>query len=156
MITYQGIKPKKATKGSNGYDVFAQHIYIKNGDLCIDLGLKMQWDSSEGIHAFLVPRSSLSKFPFSVPNSFGVADSDYSGTYKMILRHDYLYITEYSERTGVIKGHLKWDENELRQDSSPYSVGDRCGQFLFLKDFDIDFFEGDIEGDRGGFGSTGK
>ncbi len=70
--------PKRATKGSAGYDFFAPFAFnLKpNDNLKVPTGIRVKID--EGYFLALVPRSSLGfKYRMHLFNTIGIIDSDY-------------------------------------------------------------------------------
>lgn len=139
-INESAIIPKKATKGSAGYDLFAcldHDVQIKIGDLVdIPCGVSMELPSSN-YAAFIFPRSGLGfKYGIVLSNGVGVIDSDYRGEIRVSL-----------SRIAV---------------GDPYLIknGDRIAQMVIMKVENVKFglvesLENTIRG-KNGFGSTGK
>ena len=77
--TYNDIQlPKRATKGSMGYDFFAPaSISIApGGSIVIDTGIKCQLDDDKGL--FIFPKSGLGfKHKVHLANTVGIIDADY-------------------------------------------------------------------------------
>lgn len=76
-------KPKRATKGSAGYDFIAnEDITIKAGETVkFDTGVKVEMESDDVL--LLFPRSSLGfKYKLQLDNTVGVIDSDFKDTIK--------------------------------------------------------------------------
>lgn len=72
--------PKRATKGSAGYDFYAPvDITLKPGEIkLIPTGIRAKIE--DGYVLFLLPRSSLGfKYRMQLNNTVGVIDSDYYG-----------------------------------------------------------------------------
>ena len=78
---YEGIKlPKRATKGSAGYDFFAPYAFdlYPGEETLIPLGIRVYMQPGEVLQ--ILPRSGLGfKFYVRLANSTGVIDSDYYG-----------------------------------------------------------------------------
>lgn len=76
---YDNIKlPKRATKGSAGYDFFAPFdlVFDYNCSFKFPTGIKCQMD--DNVVLILVPRSGLGfKYRLSLDNTLGVIDADY-------------------------------------------------------------------------------
>lgn len=130
------IIPKKATKGSSGYDLYTPYAFdinpgvIKTIDIGIRIGLRI------GYEAQIRPRSGLAaKHGITVLNSPGTIDSDYKGNIGVIL------------------------VNHSRQVCF-FDRGDRIAQMVISRILEAELIEKevDVNGDRGesGFGSTGK
>lgn len=77
--TYEDIiLPKRATKGSAGYDFYCPFdIEVKKGEMLrIPLGIRVQME--EGYVLNLYPRSSMGfKYQMMLANTTGIIDSDY-------------------------------------------------------------------------------
>lgn len=99
----------------------------------ITLGLAME--IPKGYMLMLAPRSSMSKTPLIIPNSFGVIDADYRGEIKAILHNtsDTPYLIQKGDR--LVQGIL-------------VPVG-------ALKLLEVDELTETVRG-TGGIGSTGK
>lgn len=84
--------PKKATKGSAGFDLRADllvdNITINPGESClVNTGTSLELP--EGTCAMVLPRSGLAlKKSITIPNSPGLIDSDYRGDICVILRNE--------------------------------------------------------------------
>ena len=108
--------PSLATKGSNGYDLTAVEIKFEedqfglNNLMVCNTGLAIQ--IPEGFTGFLMPRSSVSKYPFSLANGIGLLDRDFLGS--VVLKFRY---------TGNTNIH--WTR-------CGYMVGERIGQLVVV------------------------
>ena len=134
---YDNIKlPKRATKGSAGYDFFAPaNIALAPGEgIKIPTGIRSQME--EGWVLKCYPRSGLGfKFRLQLNNTVGIIDSDYY----------------YSSNEGHIMAKLTNDSRENKNVS--VSAGDGFMQGIFVE-YGITY-DDDAEGIRdGGFGST--
>lgn len=72
------IIPKRATKGSAGYDFFAPHDFMlaPGASIKISTGIRVQLDDDKFLA--LYPRSGLGfKFRVQLDNTVGIIDSDY-------------------------------------------------------------------------------
>lgn len=129
--------PKKASKGSAGYDLRADiinNITINPGEsVLVSTGTSMELN--EGVCAFILPRSGLAyRNGITVPNSPGLIDSDFRGDICVILRNE---------------------SNE------PFTIqdGDRIAQLMIVSFITPSFISVDELGHStrgsGGFGSTG-
>ena len=70
--------PKRATKGSAGYDIFTPiNLKLKAGDsIVIPTGLKIALDSDKFL--MIVPRSGMGfKYQIGLANTVGIIDQDY-------------------------------------------------------------------------------
>ena len=125
--------PKRATRGSSGYDFFLPYSLLlqSTGTAIVPTGIRAEIEP--GWCLILMPRSGLGfKYGLRLINTIGNIDSDYF----------------YSENEGHIKAKLKTDVNiSLRE-------GDRFMQGVFMPH---GLTQSDcVDGIRdGGFGSTG-
>lgn len=136
---YDAIKlPKRATKGSAGYDFFTPETFtLKPGEtIKIPTGIRV-WMEPEWVLK-LYPRSGLGfKFRLQLNNTVGIIDSDYY----------------YSSNEGHIFCKITNDSNENK--TVELSRGDGFCQGIFLE-YGITL-DDDADGIRdGGFGSTSK
>lgn len=130
--------PKRSTKESAGYDVFAPfNIHLDPGkDIKIPTGIRAYMQKGEVLMAF--SRSGLGfKYYTRLANTVGIIDSDYY----------------YSDNEGHIWIKLRNEGNK----SLFIKQGDAFAQFIFMPFLlaDGDSFE-DGEERNGGFGSTTK
>ena len=139
-IRESAILPKRATKGSAGYDLFAcldSDICIKKGDLVkIPCGIAIELPSDKYV-ALIFARSGLGiKHGISLANGVGVVDSDYRGEIQV----------------GLCK--IAGDEDYIIKN------GDRIAQLVITEISCINFKLvknlSNSERNQGGFGSTGK
>lgn len=136
---YQGIQlPKRATKGSAGYDFFApQHFSLEPGKtITIPTGIRVQMEDGWVLKCY--PRSGLGfKFRLQLNNTVGIIDSDYY----------------FSENEGHIFVKMTNDSNEAKIVN--ISTGTAFMQGIFVE-YGITY-DDDVEEIRnGGFGSTSK
>ncbi len=130
--------PKRGTKESAGYDVFAPFdIFLKAGeDIKVPTGIRSYMRKGEVLLAF--PRSGLGfKYYARLANTIGVIDSDYY----------------YSDNEGHIAIKIR---NEGKEDLL-IKQGDAFCQMIFMPFLLVDgdsFEEGEER--NGGFGSTTK
>ena len=136
---YEDIKlPKRATKGSAGYDFYAPvSITLKPGEtIKVPTGIRaeMEWDWVLKIY----PRSGLGfKFRLQLNNTVGIIDSDYF----------------YSDNEGHIFVKITNDTNEGKTVEIPGGTGFAQGIFL---EYGITVDDDATEIRNGGFGSTTK
>ena len=144
--TYEGVEevynniklPKRATKGSAGYDYFAPfEINLKPGEtIKIPTGLRAYME--EGWVLKNYPRSGLGfKFRLQLNNTVGIIDSDYY----------------YSSNEGHIMSKITNDTNENKVVT--VKKGDGFMQGIFLE-YGITYDDEVSEVRDGGFGSTTK
>lgn len=137
-VEYEIKKPKRSTKKSAGYDIFAPiDISLKpNEEIKVPTGLRVYMQDGEFLE--IVPRSGLGfKYYTRLANTVGIIDSDYY----------------YSDNEGHIWVKIR---NEGNKDIF-INQGDAFCQAIFkpfLLADDDDFENG--EDRNGGFGSTTK
>ena len=136
---YDNIKlPKRATKGSAGYDFFAPaDINLKPGEtIKIPTGIRAQ--INDGWVLKIYPRSGLGfKFRLQLNNTVGIIDSDYYN----------------SDNEGHIFCKITNDSNEGK--TVCVKAGEGFCQGIFVE-YGITF-DDDVSDERnGGFGSTTK
>jgi len=125
--------PTQGTPGSAGYDMTAVSMERKNGLIVYDTGIAIEIPA--GHVGLLFQRSSVYKTGLSLANAVGVIDADYRGSISMIFNVGY-------------------------GGCSPYHVGDRIGQIVFVPVPAVELVESDELSETargaGGYGSTGK
>lgn len=136
---YEDLKlPKRATKGSAGYDFYTPiHILLKPGEtLKVPTGIRCEMNSRWVL--MIYPRSGLGfKFRLQLNNTVGVIDSDYF----------------YSDNEGHIFIKITNDSNEDKTIDVAPGQGFAQGIFMqygLVEDDDV------TEKRNGGFGSTTK
>ena len=136
---YEDLKlPKRATKGSAGYDFYTPiHILLKPGEtLKVPTGIRCEMNSRWVL--MIYPRSGLGfKFRLQLNNTVGVIDSDYF----------------YSDNEGHIFIKITNDSNEDKTIDVAPGQGFSQGIFMqygLVEDDDV------TEERNGGFGSTTK
>ena len=136
---YDDIKlPKRATKGSAGYDFYAPFdITLAPGEtIKIPTGIRA-WMEEEYVLK-LYPRSGLGfKFRLQLNNTVGIIDSDYY----------------YSDNEGHIFAKITNDSNENKTVSIAKQTGFMQGIFV---EYGITVDDDATEIRNGGFGSTTK
>lgn len=136
---YDGIKlPKRATKGSAGYDFYLPlHLNFIDGDsIKFPTGIRVKME--EGWVLKMYPRSGLGfKYRLQFDNTVGIIDSDYY----------------YSDNEGHIHAKMMSDNRESRV--LILEQGEAFAQGIFVE-FGITE-DDDVSAIRnGGFGSTSK
>ncbi|MDL2301938.1 deoxyuridine 5'-triphosphate nucleotidohydrolase [Lachnospiraceae bacterium OttesenSCG-928-D06] len=134
---YQEIKlPKRATRGSAGYDFFAPEDFSLEPGETIKIPTGIRCSMEEGWVLHLYPRSGLGfKYRLQLNNTVGIIDSDYF----------------YADNEGHIFAKLTNDSNEGK--SLTLKKGEGFMQGIFLE-YGI-VTDDDTSGIRkGGFGST--
>ena len=134
---YDNIKlPRRATKGSAGYDFFApMNIELKPSEtIKIPTGIRVKIDDGWVLKCY--PRSGLGfKYRLQLNNTVGIIDSDYY----------------YSDNEGHIFAKITNDTNENK--TVNINAGDRFMQGVFVE-YGITV-DDEVENVRnGGFGST--
>ena len=136
---YDGIKlPKRATKGSAGYDFYAPFdIMLKPGEtIKIPTGIRSSME--DGWVLKIYPRSGLGfKYRLQFNNTVGIIDSDYY----------------FSDNEGHIMIKITNDSNEGK--TVEVKKGDGFAQGIFVE-YGITFDDDVSEERNGGFGSTTK
>lgn len=136
---YEDIKlPKRATKGSAGYDFFAPFTFTLQPGETIKIPTGIRAKMEENWVLKLYPRSGLGfKYRLQLNNTVGIIDSDYY----------------YSDNEGHIFAKITNDSNEDKTVTVDAGSGFMQGIFL---EYGITV-DDDAEGIRnGGFGSTTK
>ena len=134
----QILLPKRATKGSAGYDFFSpQHFSLEPGKtITIPTGVRVEME--EGWVLKCYPRSGLGfKFRLQLNNTVGIIDSDYF----------------YSDNEGHIFVKLTNDSNEGKIVNINTGVAFMQGIFV---EYGITYDDEVEEVRNGGFGSTTK
>lgn len=137
LCEYEDITiPRRATKGSAGYDFFAPFSFILEPQETIKIPTGIRAKMEDNYVLLLFPRSSLGfKYRLQLDNSVGVIDSDYY--FSDNEGHIYIKLTNDSKdgKTLVIK------------------KGDAIAQGIFLP-FGITIDDSSSNIRNGGFGST--
>lgn len=134
---YESIRlPRRATRGSAGYDFFAPLAFTLAPGETIKIPTGIRAEMEEGWVLKLYPRSGLGfKYRLQLNNTVGIIDSDYF----------------YSDNEGHIFTKITNDSNEGRE--MTVNAGEGFMQGIFLE-YGITV-DDDAEGVRnGGFGST--
>lgn len=136
---YDSLKlPKRATKGSGGYDFYAPAaITLKPGETAkIPTGIRAKMEDNWVLQCY--PRSGLGfKFRLQLNNTVGIIDSDYY----------------YSDNEGHIFAKITNDTNEGKTVEIPAGTGFMQGIFM---EYGITVDDEVEEIRNGGFGSTTK
>ena len=136
---YDAIKlPKRATKGSAGYDFYAPlHIFLAPGEtIKIPTGIRCNMNEEWVLQCY--PRSGLGvKCRLQLNNTVGIIDSDYY----------------YSENEGHIFAKITNDSNENK--TVDVQLGNGFMQGIFIP-YGITVDDNTTETRNGGFGSTDK
>lgn len=130
--------PKRATKGSAGYDFFAPFdIVLKPGEtIKVPTGIRVSMEENYVLK--LYPRSGLGfKYRLQLNNTVGIIDSDYY----------------YSDNEGHIFAKITNDSNEGKTLEIKKGQGFMQGIFV---EYGITLDDDTIEVRNGGFGSTTK
>ena len=137
-LHHAAVMPKRATDGAAGFDLTAVSVkYGDGGKVFYDTGIAVEIPA--GYVGLLFQRSSVYKTGLSLCNAVGVCDADYRGSISFVFR-----ITGFGKDQGV----------------TPYKVGDRIGQIVFVPIPEVELVEADRLSETargtGGYGSTGK
>ena len=135
---YDSIKlPKRATRGSAGYDFYTPISFNLKPGQTIKIPTGIRCEMEEGWVLKIYPRSGLGfKYRLQLNNTVGIIDQDYF----------------YSDNEGHIMAKITNDTNEDK--IIELHVGDGFMQGVFVE-FGITY-DDDADGIRnGGFGSTG-
>ena len=136
---YEDIKlPKRATKGSAGYDFFAPFdiVLAPGKTIKIPTGIRAQMEDNYVLK--LYPRSGLGfKYRLQLNNTVGIIDSDYY----------------YSDNEGHIFAKITNDSNENKTVEIKKETGFMQGIFV---EYGITIDDDATETRNGGFGSTTK
>ena len=136
---YEDIKlPKRATKGSAGYDFFAPFdiVLAPGKTIKIPTGIRAQMEDNYVLK--LYPRSGLGfKYRLQLNNTVGIIDSDYY----------------YSDNEGHIFAKITNDSNENKTVEIKKETGFMQGIFV---EYGITFDDDTTSIRNGGFGSTTK
>ena len=130
--------PKRATKGSAGYDFFAPFdIVLKPGEtIKVPTGIRVSMEENYVLK--LYPRSGLGfKYRLQLNNTVGIIDSDYY----------------YSDNEGHIFAKITNDSNEGKTLEIKKGQGFMQGIFV---EYGITLDDDTVEVRNGGFGSTTK
>ncbi len=130
------ILPKRATKGSAGYDFYIPYDLTIGPNESVKIETNVRCKMNNEYVLMIFPRSSLGfKYKLQLDNTVGVVDSDYFNALNE--GHIVVAFTNWSDKTLELK------------------KGDRFAQGVFLK-FGITI-DDDVDNERtGGYGSTGK
>lgn len=136
---YERLKlPKRATKGSAGYDFYAPVTFTLKPGQTIKLPTGIRAEMEEGWVLSLYPRSGLGfQYRLQLNNTVGIIDSDYF----------------YSDNEGHIMARITNDSNEEKVLQVEQGTGFMQGiftQYGITTDDDADGIR------NGGFGSTTK
>ena len=126
--------PKRATKGSAGYDFYSPITVTLKPNQSIKIPTGIRCKIEDGYVLSLYPRSSLGfKYQMSLLNTVGIIDADYYNA---------------DNEGHIIVGIINRGDSELVINS-----GDRFVQGIFTKFFLAEEADNNIER-HGGFGST--
>lgn len=138
MIYDSIVLPKRATKGSAGYDFYSPLNFTLKPNETIKIPTGIRAEMENGWVLSLYPRSSLGfKYRIQLNNTVGIIDSDYY----------------YSDNEGHIFAKITNDSNENKILEMKQGEGFMQGIFLpfgITEDDNVDLKR------NGGFGSTGK
>lgn len=134
---YENIKlPKRATKGSAGYDFYAPFDFTLKPGETIKILTGIRCKMEEGWVLKIYPRSGLGfKYRLQLNNTVGIIDSDYY----------------YSDNEGHIMIKITNDSNENK--TVEVQKGQGFAQGIFVE-FGITYDDDTTDERNGGFGST--
>lgn len=128
--------PKRATKGSAGYDFYSPFDFTLKPQETIKIPTGIRVKMEDNYVLLLFPRSSLGfKYRLQLDNTVGVIDSDYY----------------YSDNEGHI--YIKLTNDSINENVLTVKKGDGIAQGLFLP-FGITIDDDAFKSRNGGFGST--
>lgn len=158
-IIYDNIKlPRRATKGSAGYDFFAPYRFtLTPGDtIKIPTGIRVKID--DGWFLACVPRSGLGfKYRFQLDNTIGVVDADYYSSDNE--GHIFVKATmDYKEQdtvsaTDLFSTFFEHDFSKLQPKTMTIEPGSAFVQGIFLP-YGLTVDDNATGIRNGGFGST--
>lgn len=136
---YEELKlPKRATKGSAGYDFYAPFSFTLNPGQTIKVPTGIRAKMADEWVLCLYPRSGLGfKYRLQLNNTVGIIDSDYY----------------YSDNEGHIFAKITNDSNEGKSVTVDKGTGFMQGIFM---EFGVTVDDDVTEERNGGFGSTTK
>ena len=130
--------PRRATRGSAGYDFFAPYAFSLKPGASIKVPTGIRAEMEEDWVLKLYPRSSLGfKYRMQMNNTVGIIDSDYF----------------YSDNEGHIMAKITNDSKEGKAMEISAGMGFMQGIFL---EYGITVDDDACEVRNGGFGSTTK
>lgn len=130
--------PKRATKGSAGYDFYSPIDFTLNPGETIKIATGIRAYMEEGWVLKIYPRSGLGfKYRLGLNNTVGIIDQDYY----------------FSDNEGHIQIKMTNASNEGK--SLSVKAGEAFAQGIFVE-YGITFDDDAIEERNGGFGSTNK
>jgi dUTP pyrophosphatase len=137
ILAYEDIiLPKRATKGSAGYDFFSPVDIILEPECTVRIPMGIRCKMEEDWVLLLVPRSSLGfKYRLQLDNTIGVIDSDYY----------------YAKNEGHIM--IKLTNDSKNGDILEIKKGDAIAQGIFVQ-YGITEDDDVMTERTGGFGST--
>lgn len=135
---YDGIRiPRRATKGSAGYDLFTPFAFSLAPGMSIKIPTGIRVEMEEGWVLKIYPRSSLGfKYRLQLNNTVGIIDSDYF----------------HSDNEGHIMVKVTNDSKEGKVLKVDTGMGFAQGIFL---EYGITMDDDASDARNGGFGSTG-
>ena len=137
MCDYSDLKlPRRATKGSAGYDFFSPFDFVLSANESIKIPTGIRVKMNDDYVLLIFPRSSLGfKYRLQLDNSVGVIDSDYY----------------YSDNAGHI--FIKFTNDSKSGKELSIKKGDAIAQGIFLQ-YGITVHDDVNDVRNGGFGST--
>lgn len=103
---HSALLPKMGSAAAAGMDFYQPESVVIEPHQTQYVTLGLAVEIPKGFMLMLAPRSSMSKTPLIIPNSFGVIDADYRGEIKAILHNtsDTPYLIQKGDR--LVQGIL--------------------------------------------------
>jgi dUTPase len=170
------VSPDFSLNGDSGLTVKCGKVIVTKKYITCHLGFGLELNPNE--LAFVLPRSSITKYSWMLGNSVGLIDENYRGEIQIRYRPISIRVRllcmllptnllNWLERKQMVNLSIyvadleRWIENQILK-SFPYDVGDKCGQIVVMNNLTTKqnwcMTDSPSETDRGegGFGSTGK
>lgn len=120
FISEDWLKPKRATKGSAGYDFIAPRDVAIPPQWDVDFNTEVSVNVEEGYVLLLVIRSSLGRKGLCLMNAVGVIDSDYRHPMRAMIRNnsDDPYIIHKGDRymQGIIVPYAITEDDDATEE----------------------------------------
>lgn len=159
-LSDSAVTPTKAHSTDSGYDLTFTSIKKIVGDV-IFFGTGISVQPSGGYYFDIVPRSSISKLPFSMANSVGIIDNHYTGELIIPVRVHHSNQGGDTKTTSYPNGIVKIDSSRpptiLALAEWVLARKPKMFQMILRKKYNCEFTEETLEEterSNGGFGST--
>lgn len=148
--------PIKMNPDDAAFDCYVNSIEITDKGI-VKIGLGFAVEVPKGYQLNLVARSSISKTGWLLANSIGIIDSGYKDEVCAVFYKEMGFLIgiehEYNRYTGSAESFYKHVTNTY----FPYKIGERCCQVYLQEIVPTEIkIVNEIDGERSGFGSTGK